>query len=628
MRFGKGEKIGPYTVTFPHKQSSYAETYRVKDAEGKTRFLKLIYRSRLSTDRIDADGNVLEAQIARQFHHHNLCKFKESGEIALDGGNCTWFVTEFVSGETLSRKIERDGLPTVFEVKQIAKAVLSALMFLHSRAKPIAHNEISALNVMLNYVGNLGDLKLIDFGHASFIGEPAVAPDLDELNAFYLAPERLTGTSSVQTDIYSVGALMYQLLSGRLPWLTDIPGRMSPEERLGCILGARQRKLRLPDSGAFDGDKMLTDCIAQALSFNPAERFQSAREFYDAIEGKRRFVPRPPGVPAAGTQNSAPAPKTGAPAENRSPSDAETTDFSKYFTLDSPENSSGGQGGVPANPPGAPANSAVPATGIPGYGFGAIAGMEELKNIVREEVIAPVRDPEKFRRYGLGIPNGMLLYGPPGCGKTFFAKQLAEEVGFNFMCVLPSTLGSKYINETQKNIAKMFEEAEKNAPTIIFIDEINALAPNRQSEIHEATRNGVNELLAQMDRTGEREIFVIGATNFPSSLDPAILRAGRIDRKYYIGPPDVNARRALFEMYLSNRPCAEGINCLQLAGATHGYVAADIRLVVDSAARKALKTQSAVTMQLLLQAIAETRPSNSPEELAFYERIRKKLEDF
>lgn len=626
MRFGKGEKIGPYTVAFPHKQSSYAETYRVRDADGKTRFLKLIYRSRLSADRLDADGNVIEAQIARQFHHHNLCKFKESGEIALDGGNCTWFVTEFVSGETLSRKIERDGLPTVFEVKQIAKAVLSALMFLHSRATPIAHNEISALNVMLNYVGEIGDLKLIDFGHASFIGSPAVAPDLDELNAFYLAPERLTGTSSALTDIYSVGALMYQMLSGRLPWLTDIPGRMSAEERLGCILGARQRKLRLPDSGAFDGDKSLTDCVAQALSFNPADRFQSAREFYDALEGRRRFVPRPPSVPA---QNPG-VPAANPPQNSGENSGTGTTDFSKYFTLDSPQNpASGGQGGVPANSAansGGTANFGVPA-GVPGYGFGAIAGMDDLKNIVREEVIAPVRDPEKFRRYGLGIPNGMLLYGPPGCGKTFFAKQLAEEVGFNFMCVLPSTLGSKYINQTQKNIAKMFEEAEKNAPTIIFIDEINALAPNRQSDIHEATRNAVNELLAQMDRTGEREIFIIGATNFPDSLDPAILRAGRLDRKYYIGPPDANARRALFEMYLSNRPCAEGISFPQLAGATHGYVAADIRLIVDTAARNALKAQSAVTMQMLMQSVAATRPSNSAEDLAFYERVRRRIEE-
>ena len=144
----------------------------------------------------------------------------------------------------------------------------------------------------------------------------------------------------------------------------------------------------------------------------------------------------------------------------------------------------------------------------------------------------------------------MLLYGPPGCGKTFFAKHFAEEVGFNFMCITPATLKSRYVNATQENIAKMFKEAEENAPTVIFIDEMNELVPNRDDgNVHEMSRSAVNEMLAQMDRTGEKGIFIIGATNYPNMIDPAILRAGRLDKKYYISLPFIIAR---MRSYLRN----------------------------------------------------------------------------
>lgn len=239
------------------------------------------------------------------------------------------------------------------------------------------------------------------------------------------------------------------------------------------------------------------------------------------------------------------------------------------------------------------------------------------------EVIEPLHNPEEYRRYGITIPNGMLLYGPPGCGKTFFAKHFAEEVGFNFMCITPATLKSRYVNATQENIAKMFEEAEENAPTVIFIDEMNELVPNRDSgDIHEMSRSAVNEMLAQMDRTGEKGVFIIGATNYPNMIDPAILRAGRLDKKYYIGVPDADARMALFKLYLEKRPYDFGLDYMQLADMTQGYVSADIQLIVNDASRNALRQHSKITMELLKAAITNTTPSLSNNELHKYERIR------
>jgi transitional endoplasmic reticulum ATPase len=241
-------------------------------------------------------------------------------------------------------------------------------------------------------------------------------------------------------------------------------------------------------------------------------------------------------------------------------------------------------------------------------------------------VIDVLRNPEEYARYGLTIPNGMLLYGPPGCGKTFFAKHFAEEVGFNFMYVKPSTLKSRYVNATQENIAQMFKEAEENAPTIIFIDEMNELTPNRDSDVHEMARSAVNEMLAQMDRTGEKGVFIIGATNYPHMIDPAILRAGRIEKKYYLSTPDKVARKAMFEMYLSKRPYDFGLDYDHLAELTENYVSADIELIVNEASRTALKQHSKITMDILQDAIAQTQPSVPLSELQKYEKIKAMME--
>lgn len=257
-----------------------------------------------------------------------------------------------------------------------------------------------------------------------------------------------------------------------------------------------------------------------------------------------------------------------------------------------------------------------------GEGFAAIAGMEDLKKQLQEEVIEPLLHPEAYKRYGITIPNGMLLYGPPGCGKTFFAKHFAEEVGFNFICITPATLKSRYVNTTQENIAKMLEEAEQKAPTIIFIDEINELTPNRENDVHEMSRSAVNEMLAQMDRTGEKLIFIVGASNYPSQIDPAILRAGRLDRKYYIGVPDFSARKALFKHYLKNRPYDFGLNYEELAQLSENYVSADIQLIINDASRKAMHDGSNIMMKHLKEAILNTQPSLSKNELTKYDRIR------
>lgn len=573
MHFKKNDKIDSYTVAFPHKQGSYAETYRVKDPSGKTRFLKLINYSKLNRNQIDDNGRVIEVEIAKQLHHHNLCQYVDSGNMMMNGSQYAWFVTEFVSGETLSQRIIRDDEISVYEIKTIAKAVLSALSFLHSQPIPVIHNEVTIQNVFLNLVGELQDLKLIDFGHARFLNQSPVKPNLDELNPFYLAPERFSGVCSVQTDLYSVGAMMYHLLYGELPWFLDVSSKRG-QDVIDSILAERDKELELTKEDKYELDDQLLNVIAKSLSYDSEDRFQSADEFIKAIDGEVKI-------------------------ERQS---------TKRKILSQQQSGD---------------TSVSSAIKKKGEGFAAVAGMEDLKQLMREEVIEPLHNPEEYHRYGVTIPNGMLLYGPPGCGKTFFAKHFAEEVGFNFMFITPATLKSRYVNATQENIAKMFKEAEEKAPTVIFIDEMNELVPNRDGgDVHEMSKSAVNEMLAQMDRTGEKGVFIIGATNYPNMIDPAILRAGRLDKKYYIGVPDAEARAALFKLYLEKRPYDFGLDYQLLADMTKNYVSADIQLIVNDASRQALKQHCKITMNILESTIKNTLPSLSVNELNKYERIR------
>lgn len=573
--FQKGQTIdNRYTVVFPHKEGAYAETYRVRDTSGKLRFLKLIYYSKLQYSQFDKDGSVIEVEVAKLLNHPNVCKYVDSGKLIANGQQLTYIVTEFVSGETLDKKINRDGDLSVYEIKQVAKALLSALQFLHSQPTPIIHNEVTIQNLMLDLSGTLENLKLIDFGYARFLNQEPAKPNLKQLNPFYMAPERLNGVGCVQSDLFSVGAILYQLVYDELPWFFDA-SRMSDQQIVEKLQSARERLLRMPEIDLFEYDEQLKNIISKALSTEVEDRFQSAGEFIKAIDGE--------------IQVEKPAPKQ------------KVKDGEKKET-------------------------SIPHKVAKGEGFAAISGMEDLKELLQREVIDVITNPEEYARYGLTIPNGMLLYGPPGCGKTFFAKHFAEEVGFNYMEVKPSTLKSKWVNATQENIGKMFAEAEENAPTVIFIDEMNELVPNRDNgNVHEMTLGAVNEMLAQMDRTGEKGIFIIGATNYPNMIDPAILRAGRLDKKYYLAPPDKKARELMLKMYLEKRPYDFGIDYDHLADLTQNYVSADLKLIVDDASRKALVNKSKITQRILEEVIASTKPSLSEKELQKYEHIKAEM---
>ncbi|MDT7888491.1 MAG: CDC48 family AAA ATPase [Desulfurococcales archaeon] len=227
---------------------------------------------------------------------------------------------------------------------------------------------------------------------------------------------------------------------------------------------------------------------------------------------------------------------------------------------------------------------------IPRVTWEDIGDLEEAKARLREIVELPMRHPELFRHLGIEPPKGVLLYGPPGVGKTLLAKALANEVGAYFIAINGPEIMSKFYGESEQRLREIFEEARKNAPAIIFIDEIDAIAPKREEVVGEVEKRVVAQLLTLMDGLAERgRVIVIGATNRPDALDPALRRPGRFDREIEIPPPDKKARREILAVHTRSVPLDDEVNLDKIAEMTHGYTGADLAALVKEAAMNALR---------------------------------------
>ncbi len=278
--------------------------------------------------------------------------------------------------------------------------------------------------------------------------------------------------------------------------------------------------------------------------------------------------------------------------------------------------------------------SEIKETKIPDITYEDIGGLREEVKKIREMVELPMRYPELFDKLGIEPPKGVLLAGPPGTGKTLLAKAVANEAGANFHTINGPEIMSKYVGETEENLRKIFEEAEEESPSIIFIDEIDAIAPKRDEASGEVERRMVAQLLTLMDGLESRgQVVVIAATNRPDALDPALRRPGRFDREITIGVPDRKGRKEILQIHTRNMPLAEDVDLDYLADVTHGFVGADLAALCKEAAMKTLRRllpdidlekeeipkevldRIEVTMQDFKEALKEVEPSALREVL-------------
>jgi len=227
---------------------------------------------------------------------------------------------------------------------------------------------------------------------------------------------------------------------------------------------------------------------------------------------------------------------------------------------------------------------------IPRVSYEDIGDLEEAKQKIREMIELPLKHPELFKRLGIEPPKGILLYGPPGCGKTLLAKAVANETEAYFIAINGPEIMSKFYGESEARLREVFKEAQENAPAIIFIDEIDAVAPKREEVTGEVEKRVVAQLLALMDGLEARgDVIVIGATNRPDAVDPALRRPGRFDREIEIGVPDKRARKEILQVHTRNMPLAKDVNLDEIAELTHGFTGADIAALCREAAMHRLR---------------------------------------
>ncbi len=266
----------------------------------------------------------------------------------------------------------------------------------------------------------------------------------------------------------------------------------------------------------------------------------------------------------------------------------------------------------------------------PTVGFDDIAGLEDVKQEIRLKMLYPFKHPELARQYGIPTGGGILLFGPPGTGKTMIAKAIAHEIDATFFVVSPAQMMSKWVGEAEQNVRKLFDAAKAEPLSVIFLDECEALVPKRKSDSSTVMQRVVPQILQELegfDRQADRALLFVGATNQPWLLDEAMLRPGRLDAKVYVGLPDAPARFKLLEIHFGNRPVADDVDFAELCDRLHGYSGADVKAIAQEAAERpfleAIGGGQArpISRVDILGVIERTPPSVNPASLIRYEKF-------
>lgn len=548
-----------YQVKFVLGDDAIAETYQVVTSKGELKILKLIKPESISI----IDLELLKSKLEKysKVLEDNVISNSILKSFTDDGQQLFYFLQDFVVGESLLELINREVYLDVY----LASKIASLTLILLSRLDFLEGLTITPDKVFLSYLSDELSIYLVPFSLTDFI--------VDETKCVPILSVVYGIDSKYQQPInsfYSVATLLYRCIAGMLPWDYDIDWSRSRISILK-ITQLHRASFPLKKSNFYQFmPEELGNILYEALAYEKLDTF--ADDIGSFIQRYYEFS---------------------------------KYEFSKYEDYRGVEDKQ---------------NDEIIAINEKSVGLAQVAGMKGLKETLQIDVINPLKDRTAHLKYGIQPLNGLLLYGPPGCGKTFIARQLAEELGYRFFEVKPSDLASTYVHGTQEKIGKLFRDARLNAPSIIFIDEVDAILPSRDSDnLNHHYSSEVNEFLAQLTDCNERGIFVMMASNRPDVIDKAILRTGRIDKIIYVSLPDFISRKELLKLLLENRPKEKLLDLDSLSMLLAGYVSSDIKFIVNEVAKIAMKNEQPINSSHFMNITQKTSPSVSFDQIERYD---------
>ena len=565
--FKKGEKIGKYVINSFIKKGAVAESYTALGPDDMMYFIKVFDLGSIPKEQLFEGKEVYEIQLCRELHsedNENVIRFVDKGEVRKGENRYHYLVTEFYRGELLSDSVTQEGPFDLEDAVQITLCVLNGLTYIHSRA--LIHNDIRPSNIMLQEMED-GMLlpTIIDLGHISYMVKGRPTFYVDDLMPFYRAPETFRGIYTVKSDIFSTGALLYYLIFGKAPLETDLVACRGDKNKIKDLVKTARRaelvleteKIKLPD--------YMKAILTKALDKKPDKRFGTAEEFSQALID--HLMP-------------------------------ESTQMMEDQQAEKEESQN---------------TTVVPITFKKGSGngFDNVTGRDELKEQLRKEVLFALQNPEKAKIYRLPAINGVLLYGPPGCGKSLVLESFAEELGFNYTMINAAEFGNIYQDGVLDNLQRLFDAAEIKAPFVLCFDELEFLAPNPNADGEEATITPqISALFGMFNECSQKGLLVAATTNRPDLIDQAIMRVGCFDRVFFVPQPDFEARKDIFREHLKDRPCEE-LDFDELAKISDDFNAGDITEAVNEAAMTAAYNDVPISQKILVDVLKYKNPTYS-----------------
>ena len=570
--FKKGEKIGKYVINSFIKKGAVAESYTVLGPDDMMYFMKIYELQSIPREQLFEGKEVYEIQLCKELNsddYANVVRYVDNGEVKKSNVVYHYLVTEFYRGITLYDAVRNEGRFDLEDAVQITLCVLSGLSFIHSRA--LIHNDIRPSNIMLQELDD-GMLMptIIDLGHISYMvkGRPTFADE--DLMPYFRAPETFRSVYTVKSDIFSTGALLYFLMFGKSPW-EDMDLRLLNGDKkkiADAVKKARKQDLILETDVVKLPDYMKA-ILLKAMAKKPEDRFGSAAEFAQDLMQQV--------MPELAKQMEEGEPNTQQEEEQEQDNKAPVITFKKGS----------------------------------GSGFDNETGRDELKEQLRKEVLFALQNPDKAKLYKLPAINGVLLYGPPGCGKSLVLESFAEELGFNYSIIKGVEMGHIYQQGVLDNLQRVFDAAEIKAPFVLCFDELEFIAPNPNGDGEEGNITPqISAFFGMLNHCSEKGILVVATTNRPDLIDQAIMRVGCFDRVFFVPQPDFEARKDIFMDHLKDRPCEE-LDYDELARISDDFNAGDITEAVNEAAMTAAYNDVPISQKILVDVLKYKNPTYS-----------------